>query len=70
MMAGNDMNLTEAVHIAAEEAVRCRRLAQDLADDPLDCEGRCIGWAKQYRKKAEALEMVVEAARKGGRGNG
>lgn len=62
-MKTNNMTLQEAIHIAAEEAVRCRRLAEALAEDPMDCDGKCAEWARVYREKAEALEIVVEAAR-------
>ncbi|MBQ7824927.1 MAG: hypothetical protein IJ337_01060 [Clostridia bacterium] len=59
------MTVQEAIHIAAEESVRCRRLADDLTDRPLDCDGKCAGWAKVYRERAEALEIVIRAARGG-----
>lgn len=62
-----NMNLNEAINIVAEEAVRCRRLAEDLAEGPLDCDGKCAGWAKVYRERAEALEAVIQAARGGNR---
>lgn len=58
------MTLQEAIHLMREEAVRCRRLAQDLAEDPLDMDGRCLEQAKAYRRKAEALETLIEAARR------
>lgn len=56
------MTTQEAIHIMAEEAVRCRRLAQDLADDPLDQEGRALEHARRYRQKAEAAEKLVKIA--------
>ena len=59
------MTLTEAIHLMREEAVRCRRLADDLADDPLDMDGKCLEQAKRYRQKAEALETLIEAAKEG-----
>ena len=61
------MELQEAIHLMHEEAVRCRRLADDLADDPLDMDGKCLEWAKRYRQKADALETLIEAARGGNR---
>lgn len=59
----SEMTLQEAIHIASEEAVRCRRLAGDLAEGPLDCDGKCAGWARVYRERAQALEVVIQAAR-------
>lgn len=59
------MNLTEAIHIVREEATRCRRLADDLSDDPLDLDGKCLGWAKRYREKADAMDTVVGALTSG-----
>ena len=56
------MTLTQALHIVREEQVRCERLAQDLGAGPLDCDGKCSRWAKEYREKAEALEIVAGAA--------
>lgn len=58
-----EMTVQQAIHIMADEAVRCRRLAQDLADDPLDQEGRALEHAKAYRRKAEAIEKLVKIAR-------
>ena len=60
MMTG--MTLQQALHIVREEAVRCRRIAGDLADGPMDMDGRCVGWAREYREKAEAMEIVAGAA--------
>lgn len=62
-MIQNKMTTQEAIHIVAEEAVRCRRLADDLASDPLDQDGRAIEHAKQYRRKAEAMEKLVNIGR-------
>ena len=59
------MTLTEAVHLMREEAVRCRRMADDLAENPLDMDGKCLEWAKGYRQKAEALETLLNAVREG-----
>ena len=59
------MTLTEATHLMREEAVRCRRLAQDLSEDPLDMDGRCLEHAKRYRKMADAIETLIEAERGG-----
>lgn len=61
----SEMTLQQAIHIAAEEVVRCRRLAADLAEGPLDCDGKCAGWAQVYRERAQALEIVIRAARGG-----
>ena len=61
----SEMPLQEAIHIASEEAVRCRRLAEDLAEGPMDCDGKCAGWARAYRERAQALEIVIRAARGG-----
>lgn len=66
-MVSDKMTLTQAVHMMREDQVRCERLARDLGADPLDCEGRCTKWAKVYREKAQAIELVVEAAQ--GRAN-
>ena len=60
-----NMTLTEAVHVMREEAVRCRRLADDLADDPLDMDGRCLEHAKRYGQRADAIETLIEEARGG-----
>lgn len=57
------MTTQEAIHIAAEEAVRCRRLAEDLADNPLDDEEKCVAHAERHRKRAQALETLVRVAR-------
>lgn len=61
----SEMTLQEAICIASEESVRCRRLAGDLAEGPLDCDGKCAGWARVYRERAQALEVVIRAARGG-----
>lgn len=60
----DEMNLTEAIHILREEGVRCARMAEDMAEDPLDQDGRCLEWVKRYRKRAQAIDMVVSAAQK------
>ena len=59
----NEMTTQEAIHIIAEEAVRCRRLADDLAKDPLDQDGRALEHAKGYRRKADAMDRMVKIAR-------
>lgn len=61
----SEMTLQGEIHIASEEAVRCRRLAGGLAEGPLDCDGKCAGWARVYRERAQALEVVIRAARGG-----
>lgn len=62
-MTGNGMTTQEAINIMAEEAVRCRRLANDLAEGPLDQGGRVLEHAKQYRERAQAAERLVKIAR-------
>lgn len=57
------MTTQEAIHIAAEEAVRCRRLADDLTKDQPDQDGRALEHAKQYRRKADAMDRLVKIAR-------
>lgn len=57
------MTTQEAIHIMAEEAARYGRLAKDLADDPLDQDGRALEHAKGYRQKADAAEHLVKIAR-------
>ena len=59
------MTLTEAKHLMREEAVRWERLANDLAEDPLDMDGKCLEQARIYRRKAEALETLLNAVREG-----
>ena len=59
----NEMTTQEAIHIIAEEAVRCRRLANDLAEDPMDQDGRALDHAKAYRRKADAMDRPVKIAR-------
>ena len=59
----NEMTTQEAIHIIAEEAVRCRRLANDLAEDPMDQDGRALEHAKRYRRKADAMDRLVKIAR-------
>ena len=55
------MNLNEAINIVAEEAVRCRRLAEDMLEPPTVPE--CVARAKERRKLAEAMEKLVSVAR-------
>ena len=57
------MTVQQAIHIMSEEALRLKRLAEDLAEDPMDYEGRAIEHAKRYREKAEAAEKLVKVAR-------
>lgn len=55
------MNLNEAINIVAEEAVRCRRLANDMADPPTD--STCMQHAQELRRRADALDKLVNVAR-------
>jgi hypothetical protein len=57
------MTVQQAIHIAAEDAVRCRRLANDLKEYPLDDDGRTLQHAKNYEQKAEALETLIGIGR-------
>ena len=57
------MTVQQAIHIVSEEVMRLKRLAEDLAEDPLDHEGRAIEHAKRYREKAEEAEKLVKVAR-------
>lgn len=57
------MTMQEAIHIVAEEAVRCRRLAADFAEEPLDHDGKCLEHAQSYREKAQAMDMMLRVAR-------
>ena len=59
----NEMTTHEAINIIAEEAVRYRRMANDLAEDPLDQDGRALEHAKRYRRKADAMDRLVKIAR-------
>ena len=59
----NEMTTQEAIHIIAEEAVRYRRMANDLAEDPMDQDGRALEHAKRYRRKADAMDRLVKIAR-------
>lgn len=58
----NDMTVQEAIHIIHEEAVHCERMAADLAEVPVDDEGKCMGHARDYRKKAEAMRKLLNIA--------
>lgn len=62
-MIKDDMTLQQAIHIIAEEATRCNRLAADLADYPLDMDGKCLEHAKNYRQKGQAMDMLLRVAR-------
>lgn len=57
------MTVQEAIYIGAEDAVRCRRLADDMKEYPLDDDGRSLEHARNYDKKAEALDTLVRIAR-------
>ena len=57
------MTVQQAINIAAEDAVRCRRLASDLKEYPLDDDGRALQHAKNYEQKAEALEKLIGIGR-------
>lgn len=59
----NEMTTQEAINIMAEEAVRYRRLANDLTDGPMDQDGRALDHAKAYRRKADAMDRLVKIAR-------
>jgi F0F1-type ATP synthase epsilon subunit len=59
----NEMTTQEAITIIAEEAVRYRRMANDLAEDPMDQDGRALEHAKRYRRKADAMDRLVKIAR-------
>lgn len=56
------MTVQEAIHIAAEDAVRCRRLADGMQEYPFDDDGRSMEHARNYEKKAQALEKLVGIA--------
>ena len=62
-MIKNDMTIQQAIHIIAEEATRCSRLAADLAEDPLDMDGKCLDHAKRYREKAQAFGAALRVMR-------
>ena len=57
------MTIQQAIHIMSEEAVRCRRLAKDLAQDPLDHDGKSLEHAQSYNEKADAAEMLIRVAK-------
>ena len=57
------MTVQQAINIAAEDAVRCRRLAGDLKEYPLEDDGRALQHAKSYEQKAEALEKLISIGR-------
>ena len=58
------MTIQQAIRIMSEEAERYRRTAKELAEDPLDCEGRSRQHARRYNEKAEAAETLIRAAGK------
>ena len=60
-MEKNSMTVQQAIHIVAEEAVRCRRQADDL-DDPQTNE-KLVEYAQALRRKADAMERLVAIAR-------
>ena len=57
----NNMTVKQAINIVAEEAVRRRRLAQDLIEPPTD--EKSIRHANNLKEKAEAMEKLVKIAR-------
>ena len=57
------MTVQEAIYIGAEDAVRCRRLADDMKEYPLDDDGRSLEHARNYERKAQALEKLVSIAK-------
>ena len=57
------MTVQEAIYIGAEDAIRCRRLADDLKDYPLDDDGRSLEHARNYERTAQALEKLVSIAK-------
>lgn len=59
----SSMTTQEAIHIMSEEAVRWRRLANDLAEDPLDQDGRALEHAKHYNQKADAADVLIRIER-------
>lgn len=56
-----EMTTQQAINIVAEEAVRCRRLADDLSDPP--AEEKLMEYAAEMRKRAEAMDKLVKIAR-------
>lgn len=56
-----NMTVQQAINIVAEEAVRKRRLAQDLLEPPTD--EKSIRNANDLKEKAEAMEKLVKIAR-------
>lgn len=57
------MTIQQAIHIMSEEAVHCRRMAKDLAEDTLDQDGKSLERAQRYNKRADAAEMLVRVAK-------
>ena len=57
------MTIQQAIHIMSEEAVRYRRMAKDLAEDPLDHDGKSIEYAQRYSEKADATEMLIRVGK-------
>ena len=55
------MNLNEAINIVAEEAVRCRRMSNDMIEPPLGTE--CMKHAAELRRRADAMDKLVNVAR-------
>ena len=58
-----NMTTQQAVHIMSEEAVRCERIAEDMAENPLDFDGKAMEHAKHYREKAEAIKVMLKIVR-------
>ena len=58
-----NMTTQQAIHIMSEEAVRCERIAEDMAESPLDLDGQAMEHTERYRKKAEAINVLLKIAR-------
>lgn len=54
------MTSQQAIHIMSEEAVRCERIAEDMAESPMDLDGKAMEHAKRYREKAEAIKVTLK----------
>ena len=63
VQGGVPVTIQQAIHIMSEEAVRCRRMAKDLAEDPLDHDGKSLEHAQRYNERADAAEMLVRVAK-------
>lgn len=60
-MEKNDMTVQQAINMVAEEAVRCRRLAEDLLDPPTN--EKLAEHAADLRRRADAMDKLVKIAR-------